>query len=266
MEQSHAERSNVPALQAPQTLGVPSQHEMMSYQAYAKTAVESQMYRGVGKEAGVMMIILAAREYGIPPCQALNKGLQIIEGNVELSARMMSALIRRGKHSIQVLENTDTKCTVKGKRRDNGDELTVTYTIDMAQKAGLIKEKGSWKKNPEDMLFARAISRLSRQLFSDVVGIGYIEGEISDSSASGEVLGHSIEIEAINVTETEENSDRLFNSIDLSEESDLNEFINVVGSHYKWDRNKTISEFVKDIPKTLDKFNEWKKKKIKEVA
>src|SRR5262249_51190592 len=131
---------------------VATAHELMAYQAYAKTAVESQMYRGIGKESGVMMIILAAREYGIPPCQALNNGIRIIEGNVELSARIMSALIRRGKHKLKIIENTETKCVIWGQRRDTMEEHTVEYTIEMAQKAGLIREKGAWKKTPEDML------------------------------------------------------------------------------------------------------------------
>ena len=37
------------------------------------------------------------------------------------------------------------------------------------------------------MLYARAISRLARQLFSDVIGIGYVEGEISDSRVVSDV-------------------------------------------------------------------------------
>jgi hypothetical protein len=38
------------------------------------------MYRSVGKESAIMMIMLAAREYGIGPAQALNGGLHLIEG------------------------------------------------------------------------------------------------------------------------------------------------------------------------------------------
>lgn len=100
------------------------------------------MYRNVGKESAIMMIMLAAREYGIGPAQALNGGLHIIEGKVELSARMMSALIRKAKHILKIIESTDQKCVITGKRSDTGEEHTVEYTIDMAQKAGLVKDKG----------------------------------------------------------------------------------------------------------------------------
>jgi hypothetical protein len=167
---------------APMISSSPAEHEMAIFCTWAKYAVDSQMYRSVGKEAAVMMIMLAAREYGIGPAQALNGGLHIIEGKVELSARMMGALIRRAGHTLQPKECTNEVCTIFGRRRDTGEELTNTYTIEDAAAAGLIKEKGGWKKNPKDMLFARCLSQLARQLFQDVIGIGYIEGEISGTA------------------------------------------------------------------------------------
>ena len=91
---------------------------------------------------------------------------------------MMNAMIRRAGHSITIKESTETSCTLTGRRADNGDSATTSYTLAEAQKAGLVKPNGGWTKNPKDMCFARAMSRLARQLFSDVIGIGYIEGEI----------------------------------------------------------------------------------------
>lgn len=255
---------NLPAIQSssPAFLGMPTQHEMMAYQAYAKVAVDSQMYRGAGKEAAVMMIILAAREYGIPPCQALNKGLQIIEGNVELSSRMMSALIRRSKHQLKITPGQD-ECTVWGKRKDTGEELSITYTMDMAQRAGLIKDKGSWKKSQEDMLFARAMSRLARQLFSDTIGIGYIEGEISGEqhvsvTVNEQTLEYTPEIQEL----SEENLlQEILSKFDKDDQYYMMEFIKVVSNHYKWTVPQTIKEFLKDMNRTVERFHEWKNQK-----
>ena len=129
----------------------PSDHEMMVYQTMAKQAVASKMYRGVGDEAGVIMVMLAAREMGIPPMSALNGGVNIINGKVEIAARMMSAMIRRAGHSITIKECTDTSCTLLGKRRDTHDTAEVSYTIEEAKKAGLIKPGGGWTRNPKDM-------------------------------------------------------------------------------------------------------------------
>jgi hypothetical protein len=90
---------NAVALRQETRLNVPSQHEMMVYHTMAEQAVSSKMYKGIGDKAGVMMIMLAARELGIPSMQALNGGLNIIQGKVEISARMMNALSWTSDHS-----------------------------------------------------------------------------------------------------------------------------------------------------------------------
>ena len=241
-------------------IGMPSQQELMVYQTWAKNAAESQMYRNVGKESGIMMIMLAAREYGIGPAQALNGGLHIIEGKVELSARVMSALIRRAKHTLKILESTDEICRIMGTRSDTGETHTVCFTIAMAQKAGLIKEKGGWKRTPEDMLYARCISRLARQLFSDVIGIGYIEGEISDCRASYEVLEHVPEI----IHEEHDHEllvEQLYDHFDKEDRDILGDFIKEVSEHYKWTYQDTIKKLLNDMKETSDKFQKWKWKR-----
>jgi hypothetical protein len=219
------------------------------------------MYRNVGKESGIMMIMLAAREYGIGPAQALNGGLHIIEGKVELSARMMSALIRRAKHTMKILESTNTKCTIQGRRADTNEVHTVTYTIEEAQNAGLIKDKGGWKKNPIDMLYARAASRLARQLFSDVIGIGYIEGEISDSRASIEVVEPSWEEGPIECGPTA--VDLAINLLeDGGRETVANalNFIDAISKHYNWTQDYTATMLVDNPEKTKIRYKEWRLK------
>lgn len=255
----------VPVKEAPLPIqasvsNVATPHELMAYQAYAKTAVDSQMYRNVGREAGVMMIILAAREYGIPPCQALNNGIRIIEGNVELSARIMSALIRRAKHKLKIKESSDTKCVIWGQRRDTMEEHTVEYTIEMAQKAGLIKEKGAWKKNPEDMLFARAISRLSRQLFSDVVGMGYIEGEISDSRPNGEVLEQVEKTPPSNMPiDLDTLRKEVLHLLEGEEPIVVWAYRDALQKHFKWSEEQALHGMMLDHD-LKEKFKKWKER------
>jgi hypothetical protein len=237
---------------------MPNAQELMVYQTWAKNAVDSQMYRGVGKESAVMMIMLAAREYGIGPAQALNGGLHIIEGKVELSARVMSALIRRAKHTLQIIESTDQICKIKGTRADTGETHTVTFTIEMAQKAGLIKEKGGWKRTPEDMLYARCVSRLARQLFSDVIGIGYIEGEISDSRASNEEPKQYSELTEDAISQMLQD---LLKQFDPSDHSLIMTFIDEINAHYKELKVHTLMKLLNDIKVTSDQFNKWKNKR-----
>ena len=231
---------------------IPTEQELMVYQTWAKNAYESQMYRNVGKESAIMMIMLAAREYGIGPAQALNGGLHIIEGKVELSARVMSALIRRAKHKLHIIESTNTKCVIKGIRSDTGEEHTASFTIEEAQQAGLVKEKGGWKRTPIDMLYARTISRLARQLFSDVIGIGYIEGEISQPDRSVCVLDDGINNEAMLMERYRQEQDLMC------------EFITSIVDHFKIQRNNVIKTLLEDEQKTKLNFEVWKQKRINE--
>lgn len=158
----------------------PSKDEITNFHFVAQTAAQSGLYTGIGSEQKILMIILAARELGIPILQALNGGLWNIQGKIEISARLMSSMIRRAGHSIKIVTSDSKECVLEGTRKDNGDTFTCKFTIEDAQRAGLIKPGGVWTKYPEDMIYARALSRLARRLFADVIGTAYVEGEIRE--------------------------------------------------------------------------------------
>ncbi len=157
----------------------PTQVDLQSVSMIARTAHASSMYSGIGGEAKIMMILLAAKELGVGPCQALNGGIWSIQGKIEISARLMNGLIRRAGHSIKVIRSDDECCTLRGTRTD-GDSFECSFTIEDATKAGL-SGSNVWKKYPGDMLYNRCMSRLGRRLFSDVIGQCYIEGEIKEA-------------------------------------------------------------------------------------
>ena len=249
---------------------IPSEHEMMVYHTMAVQAITSKMYGNNFKDkSAVMMIMLSARELGIPPMQALNGGINLIQGKVEISARMMSALIRKAGHQIQVKECTTQHCILVGKRSDTGEVQSSSFSVAEAQLAGLIKPGGGWIKWPKDMCFARALSRLARQLFSDVIGIGYVEGEISHQSEEKiyslqEAISDDLIVEE--KTESEEDLSRKF--LLLFKEEDLSmaeKWLQVIEKHYEWTRYKAMQEILKDESKVLDKFNAWKTKQTKET-
>lgn len=140
--------------------------------------MKSGHYAKMGND-GIFAIVETAKSIGVDPLQALNGGMYYVKGKVEMTARMMNSIIRSKKHSIMRDEKSDEKiCILHGKRSDNGDVWTESFSIEEAQRAGLLKND-VWKFYPKDMLFARALSRLARQLFPDVIGNCYIEGEIS---------------------------------------------------------------------------------------
>lgn len=167
---------NLPQVQ--QNNLMPSQQEFQMLQVIAKNAQDSGLYGGVGQQAKIFMVLLAARELGVSPMLALNGGIWNINGKIEISARLMNGLIRRAGHSIKIVTSNDANCTLLGTRSD-GDSFECSFNMDEAIKAGLAGGN-VWKKYPADMLYNRCMSRLARRLFSDVIGNAYVEGEIRE--------------------------------------------------------------------------------------
>lgn len=158
---------------------VPSQQNLQSLEFMAKNAHQSKFYQTLGGEAGIMSIMLLARELNVSPMMALSGGIWNIQGKVEMSARLMNMKIREAGHKMDI-ECSNTSCKIKGTRKDTGETNTVIFTIEDAQRAGL-STRDVWKKNPDDMLFARCLSKLARRLFPDVIGNCYVENEIRES-------------------------------------------------------------------------------------
>jgi hypothetical protein len=96
--------------------------------------------------------------------------------------------VRQAGHSVTI-ENGAGSATAIGKRCDTGDEHTATFTLDDAEAAGLAGKK-NWKQYQESMLTWRAVSKLCRNLFSDVVlGAGYVPEELgADVGPEGDVI------------------------------------------------------------------------------
>src|SRR5262245_1785396 len=136
-----------------------------------------------GKAEAVMACMLAGRELGIGPMQALQK-IHIIQGRPTLSAELMASLVRRAGHRIRTIERSNTVATVEGARADDPDAAeTLTWTIDDAKRAEL-QSKENWKKYPSAMLWARAVSQLCRQLCPDVLaGMSYTPDEAGETEA-----------------------------------------------------------------------------------
>jgi hypothetical protein len=232
----------------------PTEAEFQVMQGIARNAAASGLYVGVGSEQKILMILLAARELGVGPMTALNGGIWNIQGKIEMSARLMAALIRKAGHSFSIKVINDAECTVEGKRSDNGDSFAATFTIHEAQRAGLLRPGGTWAKYPQDMLYARAFSRLARRLFADVIGNAYIEGEIRETT------GKIIRSEPENEMSPEE-IDAYLDSFDEDRES-MVKYLQIVCQLRNWTPTVAIEQFKKDPKATTIKFENWKKKQI----
>ncbi len=122
-----------------------------------------------GNPAAMYAAVLMGREIGLGPMQSMNM-IDVVDGRPSLSAELQVAMIREAGHSITLEEFSDAVATVVGSRRDGGDSMRVSFTIEMADRAGLTGKR-NWKQYPEAMLWARAVSMLARMLFADVFAV-----------------------------------------------------------------------------------------------
>jgi hypothetical protein len=152
--------------------------ELQKTQELCEQLMKYPKYKKLGFD-GVFSIVDSAKSVGIDPLAALNWGMYPCKGRVEMSSVMMNTLIRQAGHSITKDKRSDeTICILHGKRSDTKDTWVESFSLEDAKKAGVAGL--SWKSYPKDMLFARALSRLARQLFPDVIKGCYVKGEISE--------------------------------------------------------------------------------------
>lgn len=134
-------------------------------QSLARTSFVPQSMRG--KPHDVTAAILAGQELGLQPMASL-RSMDIIQGTPALRAHAMRGLVQSHGHSVQLVESTDNRCIMRGRRAGETEWQTVEWTIDRASKLGLLG-KDQWKKQPKSMLQARATGEICRLIASDVL-------------------------------------------------------------------------------------------------
>ena len=142
-----------------------------------------------GNPGAIAACVLYGDELGIGPMQALAK-ISVIEGRPTLSAEAQRALILAAGHDMWVVESSNTKVTIAGRRSNSDNVSTVTWTMDDAKRAGLAGRQ-NWRTYPRQMLTARATAELARLIFADAVGgllaTEELEGDDVDLE-TGEIL------------------------------------------------------------------------------
>jgi hypothetical protein len=119
--------------------------------------------------------ILAGRELGLGPMTSL-ANIHVIKGKPALAAGLMRALILAQGHQIETVEISDTRCLVRGRRKNEATWEEAGFTADQAKRARI--ELGGY---PQDKLYARATSRLARRKFAVVIaGMPYSAEELED--------------------------------------------------------------------------------------
>ena len=147
---------------------------MREAEVLSSSTIVPRAYRG--KAPDIVAAGLAGRAFGWDVMASM-RNFHVIEGQASMKPEAMLGLVRQAGHSV-IIENETGIAIAAGKRVDTGDEYQATFSLADAQAAGLAGKK-NWQQYEESMLTWRAVSKLCRVLFSDVVlGAGYVPEEV----------------------------------------------------------------------------------------
>lgn len=161
--------------------------DLATQMEYAKLLAQSDLvpkdYQG--QPANVLLAVSLGANMGLSPAESLLR-VHVIEGRPTASAELIADNVRRAGHLLRIQGDATTGITASIWRKDDPEfEYRVTWTMerakDLTQGRNGIKE--NWRKFPDAMLRARAISEVARMACSDALyGVTYTPDEIKDSA------------------------------------------------------------------------------------
>ncbi|MEW1895963.1 hypothetical protein [Streptomyces albidoflavus] len=168
-------------------LGTASLPDMVRYAEHlAEANLLPRQYQQ--RPANVLYAMEYGRTLGITPLAAIT-GIHVIEGKPSASAALISGLVRQAGHKLRVRMDNGRAVATIHRSDDPGFEFRAEWDLDRAKNAGLTN-KDVWKKYPQAMLKARAISEVARDACEEVLfGLHYTPEELgAQVSAEGEPL------------------------------------------------------------------------------
>lgn len=161
---------------APEGTALTLNDKMQYAEAMAQASLLPRAYQR--QPGNVLLAMEFGDALGIPAIQAIND-IHVIEGKPTASANLIGALVRKAGHKLRVFGD-DQQATAQVIRADDPDfTFEVTWTVQRAQQAGLVRKGGNWEKYPAAMLKARAITEVARAACPDALyGVIYTPEEL----------------------------------------------------------------------------------------
>lgn len=127
----------------------------------------------------VLAVAIQGSELGLAPMTSVN-WIDPIEGRLSIKAACAQALVLRDLPGSRFeIEEGDDYCEVRLSVPDRPN-YTARFTVEMAQKAGLVKPDSNWEKYQDDMLFSKAVLRAVRRVAPDVLCGMYSPEELGE--------------------------------------------------------------------------------------
>lgn len=152
---------------------------------------------GVRSVEDAFVRMLQGVEMGLGMAQSL-RGIANINGKPVTEASTMVAVCLARPDICEYFTCTETtakSATYEAKRKGAPRPVSLTYTIEQANTAKLTG-KDVWRAHPEDMLRARASSKLARMVFPDLVGGIYTPDEADDFRRPAQSAPEPVQVES----------------------------------------------------------------------
>jgi len=146
-------------------------------QLMAEAMVKSNLF-GMKDVNQVIALGLVAQADGMPFASAV-RDYDIILGRPALKSASMQARFQAAGGKVEWKVYSDSEVTGVFSH-PNGGTLELTWTIEQAQRIGLVKPNSGWSKYPRAMLRARCLSEGIRTVFPGCLGNMYSPEEVVD--------------------------------------------------------------------------------------
>lgn len=141
----------------------------------------SRLYTRFQTPEAIMAVMIRGSELGLGVMTALDC-FHVIEGKPAPHAWLIVARAKAHPDCeyFQLVESTGESATWETKNRRNPKPTRLTYTLEQAKRAGLVRGGGNWDKRPDEMCRKTAAAQLARAEYPDAaMGLYSIE-EVSE--------------------------------------------------------------------------------------
>lgn len=159
---------------------IPAQRDMLDFGTISEVMQFAEMIqhahgaipkRLIGKAGEILATVMAGHELGIGPMASL-RAFHVVEGNPTAHYSFWVARLKRAGYKVEwpVLSAERVKLKLTAPSGESAEE---EWTKARAITAGLWNGKDNWKKYPETMLCARAVTSLGRKFAGEVMFCAY---------------------------------------------------------------------------------------------
>jgi hypothetical protein len=160
-------------------------------------AMAEMVYRsgffGVKNAAEAGALLLIAQAEGKHPMKAIQE-YDIVKGRPALKSSAVFGRFRQAGGKLQWLVSNDT--CAKCRAEIDGSSIEIEWTIERAQKIGLVRAGSGWQNYPAAMLRARAQAEAVRALAPEVLSGMYCAEEAASFEDRPAVKAEPVRVEA----------------------------------------------------------------------